>query len=317
MLCTPRHPVIDDLLAPCEGAYATRTLKGYGADLRQFYDWCAERDCAWLPAEPNTIAAYIDEQIQEHCISTTKRRLCAIAFAHRLRELPVPTDATVVRLAVRRASRLRASRPRQALGLSQNIRAKLVAACPKTVAGLRDATLISVGYDTLCRSSELAAMRVEHVTFGDDIGSILIPRSKADITGEGRITYLSPPTALLLSLWIRTSGFATGPLFRSYHLQKFGHEALATSSIRRLIKNATERAGLDRAIVAGLSGHSMRVGAAQDMLVAGFDALSIMQAGGWKSPNVVLRYIEHAATKELHEKRWQQLEAMIGTRRGE
>lgn len=216
MLRTPRHPAIDDLLAPCEGAYATRTLKGYSTDLRQFYDWCAQRDCAWLPAEPKTIAAYIDEQIQEHCISTTKRRLCAIAFAHRLRELPAPTDATVVRLAVRRAARLRASRPRQALGLTHDIRAKLIAACPETVAGLRDGALISVGYDTLCRSSELAAMRVEHVTLGDDdMGSVLIPRSKADITGEGRVAYLSPPTARLLSIWVRTAGFASGPLFRS------------------------------------------------------------------------------------------------------
>ena len=51
-----------------------------------------------------------------------------------------------------------------------------------------------------------------------------------------------------------------------------------------------------------LSGHSMRIGAAQDMLVAGFDALAIMQAGGWKSTNVVLRYVENASTRKLHER---------------
>jgi len=48
----------------------------------------------------------------------------------------------------------------------------------------------------------------------------------------------------------------------------------------------------------------MRIDAAQDMMVAGFDALAIMQAGGWKLVNVVLRYVEHAATRELHERRW-------------
>jgi len=48
----------------------------------------------------------------------------------------------------------------------------------------------------------------------------------------------------------------------------------------------------------------MRIGAAQDMMVAGFDALAIMQAGGWKSSNVVLRYVENAATRELQERRW-------------
>ncbi|NIO39435.1 MAG: hypothetical protein GTO41_04040 [Burkholderiales bacterium] len=48
----------------------------------------------------------------------------------------------------------------------------------------------------------------------------------------------------------------------------------------------------------------MRVGAAQDMMVSGFDMLAIMQAGGWKKPDVVLRYVEHAATRRLHERRW-------------
>ena len=64
---------------------------------------------------------------------------------------------------------------------------------------------------------------------------------------------------------------------------------MATSSIRRLVKRATARAGFDVEVAKELSGHSMRIGAAQDMLVAGFDALPIMQAGGWKSANVVLR----------------------------
>ena len=74
-------------------------------------------------------------------------------------------------------------------------------------------------------------------------------------------------------------------------------------------ERATRRAGLDPALIAALSGHSMRIGAAQDMMVAGFDAMAIMQAGGWKSANVVLRYVENAATRELHEKRWARLNA--------
>jgi len=62
--------------------------------------------------------------------------------------------------------------------------------------------------------------------------------------------------------------------------------------------------GFDVAISSELSGHSMRIGAAQDMMVAGFDALAIMQAGGWKSANAVLRYVENASARELHERRW-------------
>jgi integrase/recombinase XerD len=71
-----------------------------------------------------------------------------------------------------------------------------------------------------------------------------------------------------------------------------------------------ERAGFGPLISCALSGHCMRVGAAQDMLVAGFDALAIMQAGGWKSANIVLRYVEKTSTRELHARRWQPLARM-------
>jgi hypothetical protein len=50
---------------------------------------------------------------------------------------------------------------------------------------------------------------------------------------------------------------------------------------------------MSSAIVAKLSGHSMRVGAAQDMAAAGIDLGAIMHAGGWKTPEIVMRYIEH------------------------
>ena len=38
----------------------------------------------------------------------------------------------------------------------------------------------------------------------------------------------------------------------------------------------------------------MRVGAAQDLLCAGYDAAAIMRAGGWKSINILSRYLEMA-----------------------
>ncbi len=56
-----------------------------------------------------------------------------------------------------------------------------------------------------------------------------------------------------------------------------------------------------------LSGHSMRVGAAQDMMIAGLDHIAIMQAGGWKTIDVVARYVENAAAQNLHQRRWASL----------
>jgi integrase len=157
-------------------------------------------------------------------------------------------------------------------------------------------------------------MQIAHVSFeGDGTGTVLIPRSKSDIVGDGRVAYLSPETTLLLTRWLSEANLRKGPLFRSLHLGRPSDRSLVTSSIRRLIKRATKRAGLDASVAAELSGHSMRVGAAQDMMVAGFDALAIMQAGGWKSANVVLRYVENAATKDLHERRWKSIVTLAST----
>jgi len=299
------NPKITAVFKSAADAYSPATLRGYRADLRAFSNWCAAHKCNAIPARPASIAQFVSEQIDRHAISTIRRRICAIAFAHSMLDLPLPTKGNAIRLALRRAVRKKASRPKQVRGLTNGIRKSIIKACPKSLSGIRDAALISVGYDSLCRSSELAAMRVEHVTIDSRAAaSVLIPRSKSDVSGQGRIAYLSPQTASLLRQWIAKAGLKTGPLFRSLHLQRLYDGPLTTSSIRRLIKRATQRAGLPPTVSSELSGHSMRVGAAQDMLVAGFDALAIMQAGGWKSANVVLRYVENASTKELHDRRW-------------
>ena len=52
------------------------------------------------------------------------------------------------------------------------------------------------------------------------------------------------------------------------------------------------RADLTAAVVQGLSGHSARVGAAQDMIAAGIELPAILQAGRWKSTAMVNRYGE-------------------------
>ena len=41
-----------------------------------------------------------------------------------------------------------------------------------------------------------------------------------------------------------------------------------------------------------VSGHSLRVGAAQDLLIRGYDLAAIMRAGGWSNPSTVSRYLK-------------------------
>ena len=63
-------------------------------------------------------------------------------------------------------------------------------------------------------------------------------------------------------------------------------------TVTRTIKKIAKTAGFDDEVVANISSHSMRIGAAVDMAEHGVDLIPIMQAGGWKSAEMVLRYTE-------------------------
>jgi len=183
---------IDTLLYRCQGAYAEATLRGYGSDLRLFEAWCTEHSRSWLPAETTTVAEFIDHELERLSAATIKRRIAAINFAHQMSDLPRPTAASVVHLALRRAARRKSRRPTQAIGLTSEILKRIMDGLPETPAGLRDAALISVGYDTLCRSCERAAMTVENLRMAPGgEWSVLIGRSKGDPVGDGRIAALA------------------------------------------------------------------------------------------------------------------------------
>ncbi len=292
------------IFSRCQGAYSEKTLSGYRSDLHSFISWCDRRRAEWVPAKPETVACFVDDQIRTLSIATVKRRVEAIKFAHRMCDLPSPASTSEVLLALRRAARSRPERPKQSLGLTTDLLKKMLAACSDTLPGKRDAALISIGYDTLCRSVELAAMQVAHLA--PDGRTIIVPRAKSDPFGKGRIAYLSRGTRQRVGAWLDASGLDSGPLFQSLHTHKLSGSYLVTASIRRIIKRAAERAELtDEA--KDLSGHSMRIGAAQDMMVAGIDQIAIMQAGGWKTADVLGRYVENAATHAVHERRWAQL----------
>jgi site-specific recombinase XerD len=291
-----------------EGAYAPNTLRSYRADFEIFEAWCAEAGKPPLPASPRTVAAFITDQ-QNHVGATTlRRRQAAIRKIHRLLRLPNPADGEDVMIAIRRAKRAKGRRPQQALGLTDALRNRLIEAAPNTLTGLRNIALISVGYDTLCRRAELSALRLEDTqALADGSRSILVRRAKNDPFADGRLGLLSPTTLAHVNRWLAAAGIGSGWIFRRVQADgTVGDAPLDPASINRILKTMAADAALDATQIARLSGHSMRVGAAQDMMTSGLGILAIMQAGGWKSLSVVSRYVEHvelSALAHLREKR--------------
>lgn len=256
------QPVLDGVFERCIGAYSNITLRGYRRDLEIFAAWCCSHSEPFLPATPLTVSAFLDEQVTAYSYATIRRRVSAIKFLHRMSDVASPVDHSEVYLSQRRAARLKRRRPRQVKGPNNALKCALIKACPNNLIGQRDAALIGLGHDTLCRSSELAWMMVHHIDLNGR--TAYIPRSKSDPFADGRLAWISSDTADALRRWLDASGLQSGNSFRGLRLNQLSKGAMETSSIRRLIKRAAKRAGLEDDAVIGLSGHAMRVGAAQD-----------------------------------------------------
>jgi len=123
---------------------------------------------------------------------------------------------------------------------------------------------------------------------------VIIRRSKSDLFGEGRVAFTSKRSAELVTVWLKWRGTEIRPLFCPIYKSRPIDRSLSTTSIKQIIKETMKTLGMDGRIEPRFSGHSMRVGAAQDLLCAGFDTAAIMWAGGWKTIEVLARYLEYA-----------------------
>jgi len=278
-----------------EGAYAPSTLRSYYADIEIFEDWCDKQGIVPFPAGVSAVCAFLENQAPGKAPSTVRRRLYAIRKAHRLLNLPDPTYDEDINITYRRIRRAKFGRPKQAKGLTRKYLDAFLAVQPDTPIGLRNRAMLMLGYELLTRRSELVALTTDDIECRDD-GTlrVIIRRSKADPFGEGRIAFTSTKTARLVKDWLAWRGPHIRYLFCPIYQGKAIQRSLSTTSVKSLIKDAARKAGLEPEVVQDFSGHSLRVGAAQDLLCAGYDTAAIMRAGGWKSVNILGRYLEMA-----------------------
>ena len=165
------------------------------------------------------------------------------------------------------------------------------------LAGLRDAALIAVASDALLRVSELVALEVGDIDWGTS--TVTVRRSKTDQEGEGAVLYLGQPTLRRVRAWLEASGLdpqspsLDGPLFRPVTKSGLvGTAALSARSVRRIIQARAEAAGVgpENPSLGRVSGHSLRVGAAQSLAQAGASLVEMQQAGRWQSPSMPGHY---------------------------
>ena len=283
---------LDPYAKAARGALSANTLRARRSDFEIFTGWCMDRGEPALPAEPETVAAFVDSMAETRAPATVTRYVASIAAAHRTAGVDGNATAESVRLALQRMRRRKGRRQDQALGLTFNLRQRLLEAAGDRLIDDRNRALLAVAYDSLLRRSELVALEISDIAKdANGAATVLVRSSKADPEGSGEIVYLAPDSMELVRAWLGRGGMSDGRLFRSLCRGVLGG-SLDAGQVPRIFKAMARRAKLPDETVERISGHSTRVGAAQDMVASGIGMPAILQAGRWKSPAMVNRYGE-------------------------
>jgi integrase len=193
---------------------------------------------------------------------------------------------------------------------------------------LRAKTMLTVAFNLMSRREELVAL-----TWGDisdsmgiaGAGTAMIGKTKTNPQGVETARHLSQTAMHLLKEWKQLFpkpddvekiyplfcrfysgredkiGIPIRPVeslpYADWPQEPYG-EALSEAQCNRIFKACMQAIGKEGDVVKQISGHSCRVGAAQDLANSGMSLLEIMQSGGWTSTAMPARYIRKQAADE-------------------
>ena len=276
----------------CSHEVSPNTIRSYRSQWRNFVIWATARGIPALPAEPEHVATYLAGRFEllGHRPATLRVAAAAIAYVHNSCGLENPCSHPDVKRTLRGATRVAGKAQKQAKGLTaEALDAIAATACRARLRkngrresaqaaarrGCVDIALVRLMRDAMLRVSECAALTWSDIeTAPDGSGRLLIRRSKTDPDGEGAVVFVSAPTMAALAS-IRNGAPAELRVFE-----------LSPNQISLRIKKAALAAGLGD----GFSGHSPRVGMAQDLARIGIELPSLMTAGRWRSPTMPAHY---------------------------
>jgi len=279
-----------------ERSISDSTRRSYARDLAAFRTWCQARAVRALPAEPQTLAAYLADLAQTDRPATIGRKLAAIAVAHRDAGLKSPTEHGMVKRTLAGIWRENGTAPHQKAALLVDDLRRMVAPLGASLLDRRDRALILLGFAAALRRSELVALRVNDVRVEEEGLVLTLQRSKTN--QEGRLETIAvaygsdartcPVRAL--RAWLAAAGLVDGPLFVGLTPQGgLRSAALGDRMVAHVVKRRCKAVGIEPDEVAG---HSLRRGFATAAARANKPDRMIKRHGRWKSTAMLDRYIE-------------------------
>jgi integrase len=230
--------------------------------------------------------------------SSIKRKMTAISQRHETVGYPSPTKMALVKGVwdgIQRKIGVK-EEGKDVLWL-HDLRQILEGSPSNKLIGVRNRSLLIMGWAAVLLRTELCGLNVEDITKTRDGLILHLNRSKTDQRGEGQavaIPYGSNPlTCPVRNLedWLAVSGFSEGPLFRRVDRNGNILVGLTPQSVRLIEKDCFEKVGLDPD---KYGSHSLRSGFGSSASKAGKPEHQIMKQTKHKRSDWLQRYIKKA-----------------------
>jgi site-specific recombinase XerD len=282
-------------LAAAEKAIATR--RAYASDFRIFSNWCSDRGVEALPAQATTVTAFLAFEVgRGRHPSTLGRRLAAIQFYHQGAGQEPPTSAEQVKATLRGIRRTVGVARKRKTPATADLAKAMAQSAPSTLAGLRDRSIVLLGFAGALRRSELAGLDVADIDATEKGLLVRISRSKTDQEAEGALVAIprgitNCPTEAMLA-WLKAARISEGPIFRAITRSgRISGNRLSGRAVTMIVKRNAERAGLKPE---KFSAHSLRSGFLTSAAANGASTFKMMEVSRHKSLDTLRAYIRHA-----------------------
>lgn len=277
---------------------ATNTKRAYRSDWTQFSEWCKKNGLVDLPAEPETLVYYITFLGKTLKASSIKRKMTAISQRHETAGYPSPTKTALVKGVWEGLQRTIGIKEEGKEAIWIDELRRIVQAIDKhTLIGIRNRTLLVLGWAGALRRSELVSLDIEDISKTRDGLILHLNQSKTDQKGEGQEIALpygsNPLTCPVRSLedWLDASGISEGAIFRRIDRHGNIYGRLTSQSVRLIVRKSCEAIGMN---AERYGAHSLRSGFCSTAAKAGKAEHQIMKQTRHKRSDSLQRYIRKA-----------------------
>ena len=291
---------------------APETLEGYALSWAEFTDWLQERQIALEQVEDVTVRVFLEFKAESNRVDTLRNKLSGIAYSFRRkgfvnRENPALSDDPVLFLDDLKLERKEGASQMDPIREAEFRAIEETAMVPRLgereslaeIRGARTIAVVRMMFDGLLRGVDARRAMWSHISkfedrsgvlskFEDGSGVLRLPWSKTDRYGRGEVAYVSPVAWHYLDLM--------RDLMRFYGIDERADGRIFWSN-RSVLETTIKQAAADAGLEGHYGGHSMRIGGAQELCLAGFELPMIMLAGRWSDVKTVKLYVRNIAVQ--------------------